>query len=75
MTQEEKIKDKLYVLFQRHQLTNLNIREAVDLAYKAVKENDFIDDVSVDHECKFYVNANWTELRCSCGKSKKPSER
>ena len=39
-----------------------------------VKENDFIDGVSVDHECKFYINANWTYLKCSCGNRKKPSE-
>ena len=51
MTKEEKIKDKLYVLFQRHQLTGLHIREAVDLAYKAVKENDFIDDVIICPKC------------------------
>lgn len=60
MTQEEKIKDKLYVLFQRHKFTNLHIREAVDLAYKAVKENDFIKEngTSVNHEIRQAVRAS-----------------
>jgi hypothetical protein len=25
-----------------------------------------------DHKCKFYVNADWTYLRCECGKRIKP---
>lgn len=29
--------------------------------------------VSDSHECKFYVNSDWTRLDCECGKSKSPS--
>ncbi len=25
------------------------------------------------HECKFYVNAEWTKLKCECGKEQLPS--
>jgi hypothetical protein len=25
-----------------------------------------------DHQCKFYVNADWTKLKCECGKEKLP---
>lgn len=25
------------------------------------------------HECKFYVNADWTKLKCECGKEQLPS--
>jgi len=25
-----------------------------------------------EHECKFYVNAEWTALSCECGKRMKP---
>lgn len=24
------------------------------------------------HECKFYVNSDWTKLRCECGKTQLP---
>lgn len=30
--------------------------------------------VSDSHECKFYVNADWTYLNCKCGKRIEPSE-
>ena len=25
-----------------------------------------------DHQCKFYVNAAWTKLKCECGKEQQP---
>jgi hypothetical protein len=25
------------------------------------------------HQCKFYVNADWTKLKCECGKEQLPS--
>ena len=25
-----------------------------------------------DHQCKFYVNADWTKLKCECGKEQLP---
>ena len=25
-----------------------------------------------DHQCKFYVNADWTKLKCECGKEQQP---
>ena len=27
-----------------------------------------------EHKCKFYVNADWSCLKCGCGKRIKPSE-
>ncbi len=27
-----------------------------------------------EHKCKFYVNADWSYLKCDCGKRIKPSE-
>ena len=27
-----------------------------------------------EHKCKFYVSADWTYLKCECGKIIKPSE-
>ena len=27
------------------------------------------------HKCKFYVNADWSYLKCDCGKRKKPKQR
>jgi hypothetical protein len=29
---------------------------------------------TLPHECKFYVNSNWTKLTCNCGKEQLPSE-
>jgi len=31
-------------------------------------------ELLAEHKCKFYVNADWTYLKCDCGKKIKPSE-
>ncbi len=31
-------------------------------------------ELLAEHKCKFYVNADWSYLKCSCGKRIKPSE-
>jgi hypothetical protein len=46
---------------------------------KALTEQCNIPDVVgrseqlATHQCKFYVNADWTKLKCECGKEKLPS--
>jgi len=35
-----------------------------------VKQSELL----AEHKCKFYVNSDWTELKCDCGKRIKPSE-
>ena len=31
-------------------------------------------ELLAEHKCKFYVNADWSYLKCDCGKRIKPSE-
>ena len=31
-------------------------------------------ELLAEHKCRFYVNADWSYLRCDCGKRIKPSE-
>ena len=35
-------------------------------------ENGNLKPSKAEHECKFYVNAEWTALSCECGKRIKP---
>lgn len=42
---------------------------------KELKNLNIADVSGSNHECKFYVNAAWTELKCECGKRIKPSTK
>ena len=39
-----------------------------------MKPKEKAEEVLAEHKCKFYVNADWSYLRCDCGKRIKPSE-
>ena len=53
------------------------VENFIDKRYKAINythccESD--SELLAEHKCKFYVNADWSYLRCDCGKRIKPSE-
>ena len=37
-----------------------------------MKPKEKAEEVLAEHKCKFYVNADWSYLRCNCGKRIKP---
>ena len=37
-----------------------------------MKPKEKAEEVLAEHKCKFYVNADWSYLRCDCGKRIKP---
>ena len=37
-----------------------------------MKPKEKVEEVLAEHKCKFYVNADWSYLRCDCGKRIKP---
>ena len=47
------------------------VENFIDKRYKAINythccESD--SELLAEHKCKFYVNADWSYLRCDCGK-------
>lgn len=51
------------------------LKEAVNNFEDALLRQPLISGRSeqlADHKCKFYVNADWTKLKCECGKEQQP---
>jgi hypothetical protein len=70
---------KIHHQFGVSEKANYEIQKLFDKAIKeAVAEALRIHDVVrrseqlADHQCKFYVNAEWTKLKCECGKEQLP---
>ena len=59
-------------------------KEAVNMAHNLLDEYleainythccESDSELLAEHKCKFYVNADWSYLKCGCGKRIKPSE-
>jgi len=50
----------------------LEIEKRVAINYTHSCKSD--SELLAEHKCKFYVNADWSYLKCGCGKRIKPSE-
>jgi hypothetical protein len=82
MTKEELIKE----LEELRDIDNYSQSELMNTGYKTGLldaldlVNKYFDLALVvgqseqlaDHQCKFYVNAEWTKLKCECGKEQLP---
>ena len=44
--------------------------EAINYTHCCKSDSELL----AEHKCKFYVNADWSYLKCDCGKRIKPSE-
>ena len=44
--------------------------EAINYTHSCKSDSELL----AEHKCKFYVNADWSYLKCDCGKRIKPSE-
>ena len=45
-------------------------KEAFNYTHSCESDSELL----AEHKCKFYVNADWSYLKCGCGKRIKPSE-
>ena len=53
------------------------VENFIDKRYKAINYTHCCksdSELLAEHKCKFYVNADWSCLKCGCGKRIKPSE-
>jgi len=77
---EEKIAEMMFDIWQEsNKLKNPvmvgeyianKVKEAINYTHCCESDSDQL----AEHKCKFYVNADWSYLRCDCGKRIKPSE-
>ena len=62
--------DELSTLGKEHLTEFKNIKEQLTLT----DVGSMCCELLAEHKCKFYVNADWSYLKCDCGKRIKPSE-
>ena len=46
------------------------LNKAINYTHSCKSDSELL----AEHKCKFYVNADWSYLKCGCGKRIKPSE-
>jgi acetolactate synthase small subunit len=50
------------------------MKAQIEALNQALRIHDVVgrSEQLAEHECKFYVNADWTKLTCECGKQRMP---